>query len=246
MIADLKGFQRLGHLTYAPLPGGEQAVRQPWRMAAAYLQMAYGQRAGQDQFLELDIPFVRQLDHTRWQLLRQMIVRGLNTPLTSSLGRLFDAVSALLGICSQTTTYEGQAAIELEAVAVPGEASYPFQLLESDGTHSTAWQMDPAPALRALVADLQQGLATATIAGRFHETVAQMLAAAVRRVVHETGLRQVALSGGVFQNRLLLERLLHLLQDDGLQTLINRKVPPNDGGLSLGQAAIAGALCRDP
>ena len=245
MVADLKSFRRLGHLAYAPLPGGEQAVRQPWRMAAAYLQMAYGQKGGEDEFLELDIPFVQQLDRTRWQLLRQMIVRGLNTPPTSSLGRLFDAVSALLGICRQSATYEGQAAVELEAVAVAGAESYPFALLESSGQDSAAWQMDPTPALRALVADIQRGVAACTIAGRFHETVAQMLAAAVRRAVRETGLKQVALSGGVFQNRLLLERLLHLLREDGLEALVNRHVPPNDGGLSLGQAAVAGALSAE-
>src|SRR5207248_341361 len=111
MTADLLGFERLAHLTYVPLPGGEQAVRQPWRMAAVYLHQAYG-----DDFLELDIPFVHQLDRSKWHTLAQMMKRGLNSPLTSSLGRLFDAVAALISI-RKDVLYEGQAAIELEMLA---------------------------------------------------------------------------------------------------------------------------------
>lgn len=243
LLANLVRYERVAHLAYAPLPGGERAVRQPWRMAAAWLQQTFAQSDGEDDFLNLDIPFVAQLDRPRWHVVRQMIDRGLNTPATSSMGRLFDAVAALLG-GRYEVAYEGQAAIELEMMAVPDGESYPFTFHERAPAGDGMWQMDPAPALRAITGDLQAGVAPATIAGRFHETMARMLATAVQRAREQSGLKQVALSGGVFQNRLLLERLLQLLQEDGFETYINHQVPPNDGGLSLGQAAVAAALVR--
>lgn len=239
MRADLHDFQRLAHLAYVPLPGGEMAVRQPWRMAAVYLQRAYG-----DAALDLDIPFVRQLNHARWRPLAQIIARGINCPLTSSLGRLFDAVAALLGLPAQASPqlYEGQAAIELEQLALrEKEASegYPAvlasqELLELDGT----------PLIRAIVDDIQAGVPSARIARRFHASIAMLLAQTCARVRTQTGLNTVALSGGVFQNRLLLEQLVELLERMAFQVFINRRVPPNDGGLSLGQLAIAAARLR--
>src|SRR5205823_2857356 len=147
MVADLLDFERSAHLTYVPLPGGEQAVRQPWRMAAVYLQQAYG-----DAFLELDIPFVHQLNRSKWHILTQMIARGINSPPTSSLGRLFDAVAALLGLRSEVL-YEGQAAIELEMLAVPpvSDDIYPFAI--EDQT------LDVSAMIRAIVNDIQKGVA---------------------------------------------------------------------------------------
>ncbi|HVB74929.1 MAG TPA: carbamoyltransferase HypF [Ktedonobacteraceae bacterium] len=259
MAADLTGFERLAHLTYVPLPGGEQAVRQPWRMAATYLAQAYG-----DAFLDLDIPFVRGLDRSKWHTLSQMIARGVNCPPTSSLGRLFDAVAALLGV-RDTALYEGQAAIELEMLAVgtrliafanDGAQPYPFTIQKQEAggqggeaakvTMLTPWSpaaatLDVAPMIRAIVSDLQQGLTPAHIASRFHCTIAWLLAAAAGDAREMTGLNSVALSGGVFQNRLLLETLIARLEEMGFQVHINRRVPPNDGGLSLGQLAVAAA-----
>ena len=228
MAADLLNFERLAHLSYVPLPGGEQAVRQPWRMAAAYLYQAYG-----DAFLELDIPFVRQLDRSKWRTLAQMIIRKVNSPPTSSLGRLFDAVAALIGLRSEVV-YEGQAAIELETLAARMDLPdiYPF---------ATGDTLDVLPMIRAIVSDIQQGVPTDYIAGRFHRSMAELLAAACCEAREQTGLNIVALSGGVFQNQLLLERLLALLEELAFQVYINRRVPPNDGGLSLGQLAIAAA-----
>ncbi len=230
LIADLKQFERAAHLIPVPLPGGEQAVRQPWRMAAVYLQQAYG-----DDFLDLDIPFVRQIDQTRWRPLAQMIERRLNSPLTSSMGRLFDAAAALITLRNQAL-YEGQAAIELEMLAQPSDQAYPFALI--DGTPT---QIDLRPTFRALVADIRSGIEVALMAGRFHRTVAETLVAVCERVRRQTGLNEAALSGGVFQNRLLFEQTLALLQGAGFQTYSNEQVPPNDGGLSLGQAAVAAA-----
>jgi len=243
MAADLLGFERLAHLTYVPLPGGEQAVRQPWRMAAVYLQQAYG-----DAFLKLDIPFVHQLDRSKWRILAQMMKRGLNSPLTSSLGRLFDAVAALIGI-RRDVLYEGQAAIELEMLAVGADLSTPTADLSASGDaypfaigNQLPTKLDVAPMIHAIVRDLQQGVPQQQISVRFHYSIAALLATACLEARKQTGLNIVALSGGVFQNRLLLEQLIARLEEMAFQVYINRRVPPNDGGLSLGQAAIAAAL----
>ncbi|MEI7555315.1 carbamoyltransferase HypF [Candidatus Chlorohelix sp.] len=231
MVANLSGFERLAHLEYVPLPGGEQAVLQPWRMAAVYLQKAYGR-----DFTTLEIPFTRQLDLKKWEILSKMIERGLNSPLTSSLGRLFDAVAALVEIRTEVI-YEGQAAIELEMLAERTESIYPFEILSE--------RLDFSPVIRAIVEDLQKGVGTPQIAGRFHRTVTEMLAQTCMNARNSSGLAQVALSGGVFMNRLLLTRLIARLEELDFKVYINRKAPPNDGGLSFGQAAVAIARLRE-
>lgn len=241
MLADLREFERLAHLRYVPLPGGEQAVRQPWRMAAVYLSQAYG-----DTFLDVDIPFVRQLDRSKWHMLSQMIARGINSPPTSSLGRLFDAVAALLGLPSKTSVqlYEGQAAIELEIQAAQTSQleSYPYSV--ETGSDQTPALLDVAPMIRAIVSDIQQEIPVPLIANRFHRSIAELLANVCAETRKQTGLNTIALSGGVFQNRLLLEQLLTLLENMAFSVYINRRVPPNDGGLCLGQIAIAAAQLR--
>jgi len=232
MIADLLRFERLSHLAYVPLPGGEQAIRQPWRMGAVYLARAYG-----DAFLDLDIPFVRQLDRQTWRILSQMIAHDINCPRTSSLGRLFDAVAALLELRGHAL-YEGQAAIELELQAAACSdrvARYPFAI--EQGTRL----LDVVPMIHAIVRDIEQDVPVSHIARRFHVTIAEMLATACSEVRNLTGLKTVALSGGVFQNRLLLEQLMARLDEMAFRVYINQRVPPNDGGLSLGQAAVAAA-----
>lgn len=233
MVADLLNFERVAHLAYMPLPGGEQSIHQPWRMAAAYLARTYG-----GAFLELDLPFVRSLDRTKWHVLAQMIAKGLNCPQTSSLGRLFDAVAALLQLRGEVL-YEGQAAIELEMLATSYAdrvTGYPFQLRSGH-----LMQFNMAPLVVGIVQDIMRGMPAARIAMRFHLAIADMLAAGCAEVSKRTGLRQVALSGGVFQNQLLLEQLIARLQAMEFQVYINRRVPPNDGGVSLGQLAIAAA-----
>jgi hydrogenase maturation protein HypF len=239
MHVDYQGFQRLAHLAYVPLPGGEQAVLQPWRMAAVYLQQSYG-----PALLELDIPFTRQLNPVKWRILDQMIARGINCPSTSSLGRLFDAVAALLGlpVDSPVQRYEGQAAIELEQLASTATGmceSYPFAI----GEQTTA-ELDVRPLIRAIVDDIRQEVPASRIARRFHSSIASLLAQTCAMARERTGLNTVALSGGVWQNRLLLEELSGLLADMAFQVYTNRRVPPNDGGLSFGQLAIAAARLR--
>jgi len=240
MKADLSGFERLAHLDYMPLPGGEQAVHQPWRMAAANLAHAYG-----GAFRDLDIPFVQQLDYSKWRVLAQMIAQDINCPPTSSLGRLFDAVAALIGLRSEML-YEGQAAIELEMLARQQEGSiykeqsnlYPFAMRMRDQMPAI---LDVAPMFRAIVRDIQQGVPTSHIAHRFHRSIAELLAAACFSAREQTGLDIVALSGGVFQNQLLLTQLTQRLEEMAFQVYMNRRVPPNDGGISLGQIAVAAA-----
>jgi hydrogenase maturation protein HypF len=240
MRADLQGFERLAHLDYMPLPGGEQAVHQPWRMAAVNLAQTYG-----DAFRHLDIPFVQQLDYSKWRVLAQMIVHDINCPPTSSLGRLFDAVAALIGLRSEVL-YEGQAAIELEMLARQQEGTnykeqsnlYPFAMRMRDQMPTT---LDVAAMFRAIVRDIQQGVPTSHIAHRFHRSIAELLASACIGAREQTGLDVVALSGGVFQNQLLLTQLTHRLEEMAFQVYINRRVPPNDGGISLGQIAVAAA-----
>jgi hydrogenase maturation protein HypF len=201
-------------------------------MAAVYLQQAYG-----DEFLNLNIPFVERLDQKKWMSIRQMIRSGLNCPSTSSLGRLFDAVAALVGLRAEVQ-YEGQAAIELESQATPTKSGYPFDI--QDG------QFDVRLLIRAIVANLVRGIPIPEISGRLHRSIAEMLLRACQTARAQAGMVDVALSGGVFQNKLLLEQLLLLLEADGFKVYINRLVPPNDGGLSLGQAAIAAARLAEP
>ena len=247
MVADLLDFERLAHLTYVPLPGGEQAVRQPWRMAAIYLAQAYG-----DAFLELDIPFVRQLDRSKWRIMKQMVAKGINSPLTSSLGRLFDAIAALIGLCSEVL-YEGQAAIELEMLARPDRGNealrvgdlqidvYPLAIGGRQAGQQQTMLLQVAPMIRAIVSDIQQEVPLPQIALRFHRSIAELLALACCEAREQSGLNMVALSGGVFQNQLLLEQLLARLEEMAFRVYVNRRVPPNDGGLSFGQLAIAAA-----
>jgi hydrogenase maturation protein HypF len=234
MVADLLDFDRQAHLAYVPLPGGEQAVRQPWRMAATYLAQAYG-----EDFLALDIPFVQQLDQSSWRVLSQMASKHINSPATSSLGRLFDAVAALLGIRGHVL-YEGQAAIEMEVLAntVHTSTTHPYSFAIHGEKPAL---LDVAPLIRAIVSDIQQGIPIPQIAARFHLSIAELLAQACFVVRQQTGLKIVALSGGVFQNRILLEHLIARLETMAFQVYINRRVPPNDGGISLGQLAVAAA-----
>jgi hydrogenase maturation protein HypF len=225
LLADFRGFVRFRHLPYVRMPGGEAAIREPWRMAASWLHSVYG-----DAFLDLPIPFARKLDRTRWEPLRRMLAAGVNSPPTSSMGRLFDAVSALLGI-RETVHYEGQAAIELEmSSADAGEEPPPYP-----------GGLDIPTMLRALVDDLAAGKDPGLIARRFHVAVAQLAAEVCLAAREETGLDTVALSGGVFQNMRLLGLVSRRLKKEGFRVLTHSRVPPNDGGICLGQAAVAGA-----
>ena len=233
LVASFTGFERMAHLAYVPMPGGAAAVRRPGRMALAHLVRAYG-----DEGERLALELMPHLDPREAKAAALQAARGLNSPMTSSMGRLFDAVSALLGTCEETT-YTGQPAVELEmAAAEGGFQAYPVTI----DTSARPWQIDPAPVIRAVVDDLRAGVERAEIAARFHHTVAALIAEVCELMARETGLSRVALGGGVFQNAYLLELLLEILPRRGLAPLIHSQAPPNDGGLALGQAVIAAAI----
>jgi hydrogenase maturation protein HypF len=226
LLGDLVDCERVAHLRTVPLPGGAAAIREPWRMACAWLREAFGEAPGPPSSL------ADRVERRAWRNCLRLCADDA-TPATSSMGRLFDAVGALCG-ASARVSYEGQAAIELEAMATPvGNGRYEMPL-EGD-------VLDPVPALRSLLADLDAGVDPARVAARFHETVATATAAVCTTLGDHGGVGTVVLSGGVFQNRLLLERCAALLAEAGLRVLVPGALPPNDGGLSYGQAAVAAA-----
>jgi hydrogenase maturation protein HypF len=234
MVADYKGFQRLGHLEYLPLPGGAAAIKRPYRTATGYLVRLLG-----DGSLYPRPDFLKHIDPVEIELIRQQLQTGLNSPLNSSMGRLFDAVSALIGIRGEID-YEGQAAVELEmaaydAIGKVGDSDYPFSITGSDGVRIIQLK----DLFTDIVEELHQGISKATIAAKFHNTVAKMICEMSRIIAGETGINQVALSGGCFQNRLLFRKVVPMLESAGLSVLVHRQVPCNDGGISLGQAVIA-------
>ncbi|WP_188987498.1 carbamoyltransferase HypF [Saccharopolyspora thermophila] len=231
LLADLAGYRRVGHLEPVPLPGGAAAVRQPWRVAVSYLVRAYGN----------DVPaglaLLRRRD--RWARIAALTRTPRHSPLSSSAGRLFDAVAALLGV-RDVNDYEGQAAIELEQLADPTERGR-YELPVSGGD---VLRLRGADLIREVVNDVLAGAAPSAVAARFHNAVGRAIVEACVRVRDSTGVRTAALSGGVFQNALLLDRTTAALRARGFQVLVHSRVPPNDGGISLGQAAVAGALDR--
>lgn len=232
LVADLVGFRRVAHLATVPMPGGAAAVRQPWRMAAAHLDAAFDG--------ELPGALVLPARHgRRWTDVLAAARAGVNAPLTSSAGRLFDAVAALVGV-RDVVTYEGQAAIDLEHRADPAErGSYPV-----DVRPGRPLVVDTGGLVRAIVADVVHGVGASTVAARFHNAMADVVLAVCARVRDDEGLSTVALSGGVFQNVRLLEGCLDRLTAAGFEVLTHRQVPCNDGGVSLGQAVVAGARDR--
>ena len=229
LIADYKSYERRFHLGYFPLPGGDAAIKKPARTALALL---WSLGVEWDERLN---PVAELTDKDR-DILSLQLERKVNTPLTSSIGRLFDAAAALAGV-RQTVNYEGQAAIELEALADPAEAgTYPFELDQD--------QIQIRTMIQALMEDIRAGVPTSKISARFHNGLALSVSEICLRIRAETGIDQICLSGGVWQNITLLGRTLSLLNREGFRVYLHREVPANDGGLSLGQAVIAAARLR--
>jgi hydrogenase maturation protein HypF len=243
LIAGYKSYQRPCSLMNVPLPGGDKAIREPWRIALAWLDQA-------DIPWEASLPPLQHVLQTlpepkrQLEVLRRQLQSGLNAPPTSSMGRLFDAFAALAGV-RQVVNYEAQAAIEFEAIMDQAEArAYPFELRPTPGVQNVqpwynASQIDPTPALECLLDDLRSGTALSIISARFHNAIAQIVLVVCQRLRLQSGLNRVALSGGVWQNRQLLKKATRLLLADNFEVLTHHQVPANDGGLALGQAAIA-------
>jgi len=236
--ASAADFQRLGHLACVFLPGGDAAVEHPVRTAWAFLLEAYGPEEAERRLVGR-MAETRSKDRRIWT---DMVAKGVSAPRASGLGRLFDAVSVLAGVSAENT-YEGQAAIELEAAAgdqADEAAPYAFAIAETPGGQG-GWVIDTVPIIRGVVADAEAGLDAALVSARFHATVAAMLHAAARRAREETKLERVALSGGCFANARLVRLLSAALEADGFEVYVHRDVPPGDGGVALGQVSVAAA-----
>jgi len=231
LVADYKGFQRVGHLEYVPMPGGAAAIERPYRMALSYIYALLGEES-----LSQGLPFLKEVDGHEINIIKRQLERGINSPSTSSCGRLFDGVSALLGIRGKVD-YEAQAAVELE-MASPDEIdeaeAYPFSIVEQDGVRIVKL----GELFKAIIHDIGR-LPVGIISLRFHHTVARMIAKMCQLIADDQALCKVALSGGVFQNRLLLRLTVAALEKEGFEVLTHSLVPTNDGGISLGQAVIS-------
>ncbi len=246
LLGDAAGVERVGHLRPFRLPGGDAAVRQPKRVALALLWEIMGEEA----LNQMDLPPLQAMTATERRVLGQMLRKGINAPLTTSAGRLFDAIAALIGL-RQQVTFEGQAAMDLEYAADPSETgAYPFSISQSSNPPipnppipnpqspiPNPLLLDWRPTIAAILSDLRRGVEPGIMAGRFHNG----LVAGAVAVAQAVGDPRIALSGGCFQNRRLTEQTAQALRRAGFEALLHRQVPPNDGGISLGQVAVAAA-----
>jgi hydrogenase maturation protein HypF len=224
MIADLNGFSRFTHFDYIPMPGGEKATIEPWRMAYSYIFKYFG-----ENFDYKSVPLFNSINTHKLSLIKEMIVKKMNSPLSSGAGRIFDAVSAILGLCP-VETFDSEAPMRLEsAIDCDTNEFYPFLLTKT---------VIFADTLKAILADLPLQKIS-VISAKFHNTVAQVILEVSKQIRENTSLKKVVLSGGVFQNKYLLEKSLFLLNSNGFRVFTNHLVPPNDGGISLGQILIA-------
>lgn len=235
LIAETHQFRRAAHLAYLPMPGGAAAIKEPWRMAVSYLYSVFG-----EGFLDLKLPLFHGLDKEKIKIVVQMISKRVNSPETSSLGRLFDGIAAILGV-RKRVAYEGQAAMELE-MAIRKEAgeSYDYEWKQGKDSYRILFH----PIIRGVVKDMENGLEVSEISSKFHMTLVRLFSDLCMLLRQETGLDRVVLSGGVFQNATLLAGLGKALEDKDFQVFSHCVVPCNDGGISLGQAVAAAAIAK--
>jgi len=238
MLADYRGFQRLGHFQSVAMIGGAAAIHQPWRNTLAHLLPVWNE-VNRD-FADTDI--IHFLNNKPVAMMRTMVESGINTPRASSCGRLFDAVAAAVGLCRDRVDCEAQAAIALEQAASASfdheTARYAYQINEKNGCVQLNWQ----PMWLELLADIQLGKKTGIIAARFHRTIIDALYTTAMSLCRKHRTDRIALSGGVFQNRLITVHLVSALQQAGITVLQHHQVPTHDGGIALGQAVVAAAM----
>ncbi len=224
-ICDLADFKRFSHFEYIPLPGGDSVTKEPWRTALSYLYKIYG-----GELWDLDIPFIKTLDKAKSNFLIQAIDKNINCPLSSSAGRLFDAIAAITNVCA-ISTFHAEAPMRLESVASAGiDFGYPFDLGDVISFEST---------VRVIVDDIADGIDVAEISAKFHNTVINVIFAVASQIRKETGINKVVLSGGTFQNKYILSRIEKILEKERFEVFSQLKVPSNDGGIALGQLVIA-------
>ncbi len=241
LLADYAAFERVAHCKPVAMPGGAQAIHQPWRNTFAHLDAALGWNTVTEKYADLAI--IRFLNSQPVETLQTMIARGLNSPSASSAGRLFDGVAAALGLCREQTSYEGQAAIELEALATPcfdaqKNNGYEFVMQQGELSWGPLWS--------ALLDDLKRSVEPGMIAARFHHSVCNAVVSTAVSLCEKYGVASVVLSGGVFQNRLLLQRSSELLRERGFRVLSPVETTANDGGVALGQGVVAFAGSISP
>ncbi|MFO0140910.1 MAG: carbamoyltransferase HypF [Aphanizomenon sp.] len=242
LLADYQSFQRLATFKPMPMIGGKQAIYQPWRNTYSQLINAFSWQEIPEQYRDLAI--IKFLEHKNPKLLNQIIEKGINSPLTSSVGRLFDAVAAAIGICPEQCSYEGQAAIEMEAIADTNilnndkeTLNYSFKLEKS----ANIYYIDTSPTWREILNDIKQHISSSEIAAKFHQSLAITTVKIVKQLKQENQFNQVVLTGGVFQNQILLQQVKMQLEKLEINVLTHSILPTNDGGLSLGQSVIAAA-----
>jgi hydrogenase maturation protein HypF len=225
LICDLNDFKRITHFEYLPMPGGDNASEEPWRMAVSWLFHIYG-----PNFTELQLPFLNQLDPEKVRMIVRMMEQKINCPLTSGAGRLFDAVASLLNLV-QTASFQAEGPMRLESMVKDGyNASYSFTSGQTIGFDET---------LREIVADIVSSVDSSIISTKFHNTIILAIFESVNAIRSTEGIRKVVLSGGVFQNKYLLERTTRLLKENDFEVFSHAAIPTNDGGIALGQLAIA-------
>jgi hydrogenase maturation protein HypF len=230
LIADLKKYERKAHLEYIPLPGGDMAVKEPWRMGTTYLYKTFGK-----DFLNLDIDFVKKLDREKWAVVKNMIDKKVNSPEVSSMGRLFDAVSSIIGL-RDFITYQGQAAIELEMIADEiKKGGYEFDVKRKKPTYL----INSTPVVKSIIEDIKNRVPESGISMKFHIGLADLIVQISELLREETDINKVCLSGGVFQNIILRKETSKRLRKEKFKVYNHKNIPPNDGGISAGQVAIA-------
>jgi hydrogenase maturation protein HypF len=235
LLAEYHAFERLAHLSIAPMPGGDAAIREPWRMAVSHLYQAFG-----PEYKRLGLKLLHH-HSDKVDIIQQMIDRSVNSPMTSSCGRLFDAVAALLGL-RNTVSFEGQAAAELEMLLEPGNSETGFYPLEIAGSDTTPWLLPVKPIITGIVDDILGGREPHSISKRFHNTLTALFTKVCSEIRDKKNISRVVLSGGVFQNLTLQRQLKRSLEALSFTVYAHQQVPSNDGGISLGQALAGRAM----
>jgi hydrogenase maturation protein HypF len=228
MVCDFIRFERMAHFEYLPLPGGDRAAKEPWRMGLSLLRKAYG-----NTLPDLDLPLLKLVDQEKLKRVEEALAKGINCPLSSGTGRLFDAVAALTGLCLNAR-FDAEAPMRLESAIRQGISDM-YDFVKGK-------EISFLPAIRQICSDMNTGLDAGTIAAKFHNTVAEASLQTIIHIRKETGIDKVALSGGTFQNKYLSELLEKKLLLNNFTVYTHSRVPCNDGGIALGQLVIAANL----
>ncbi len=235
LVADIGTFSRAAHFAYLPMPGGAAVIKEPWRMAVSYLYDAFG-----PDLWDLDLPLLKIIERKKISILVEMMNKGVNSPFTSSLGRLFDGIAAIVGLAYHSA-FEGQAAMGLEMLAEGNDTDiYSYEWIFED-----RYKIAPRPIIKGVVKDITQGVRPSLVSHKFHQTLIRLFTELCQVIRRDSGLNRVVFSGGVFQNSILLTGLLAALEKEGFSVFSHTRLPTNDGGIALGQAMVAAEVVRN-